>query len=119
MENPCDYDARANMMWASSLSHNDLTGCGRENALPVHQLEHALSGEFDSVAHGAGLAAIWCSWARYVYDANINRWLQYAKNVWNLAIWAATSPNVNPSPLKFMRAGRSQLFLIACSSRVK
>ena len=86
IKNPRDYEARANMMWASSLAHNGLTQCGRECQLVVHQFEHEVSGMYPNVAHGAGLAAIWCSWARYVYSANISRWLQYAKNVWNLDI---------------------------------
>lgn len=83
MENPEDYEARANMMWASSLSHNDLTGCGRQNALPVHQLEHALSGEFDHIAHGAGLAVLFPAWAKYVYKYNIPRFAQFARRVWD------------------------------------
>lgn len=86
LKNPRDYEARANMMWASSLAHNGLTQCGREFQLVVHQFEHEVSGMYPEIAHGAGLAAIWCSWARYVYRANINRWLQYAHNVWNLEI---------------------------------
>jgi len=73
IKNPCDYDARANIMWASSLSHNDLTGCGRENALAVHQLEHALSGKFDKIAHGAGLSVLFPAWARYVYKYNTEK----------------------------------------------
>lgn len=85
-DNPEDYVARANMMWASSLAHNGLTNCGRTVQLVVHQLEHELSGMYHEIAHGAGLAALWCSWARYVYEANIPRWLQYAHNVWNLDI---------------------------------
>ncbi len=83
MENPEDYDARANMMWASSLSHNGLTGCGRENALPVHQLEHALSGEYDQIAHGAGLAMLFPAWAKYIYKHNISRFAQFARRVWD------------------------------------
>lgn len=83
MENPEDYDARANMMWASSLSHNDLTGCGRFNALPVHQLEHALSGEYDRIAHGAGLAVLFPAWAKYIYKHNIPRFAQFARRVWD------------------------------------
>lgn len=83
MENPRDYDARANMMWASSLSHNDLTGCGRENALPVHQLEHALSGEYDRIAHGAGLAVLFPAWDKYMYKHNIARFAQFARRVWD------------------------------------
>lgn len=81
MEDPSDYDARANMMWASSLSHNDLTGCGRQNALPVHQLEHALSGEYDRIAHGAGLAVVFPAWAKYIYKHNIPRFAQFARRV--------------------------------------
>lgn len=84
MKNPCDYDARANIMWASSLSHNNLTGCGRINALPVHQLEHAVSGEYDSVAHGAGLAVLFPAWAKYVYKHNIPRFAQFARRVWDI-----------------------------------
>ena len=83
MENPNDYEARSNMMWASSLSHNDLTGCGRENALPVHQLEHALSGEYDEIAHGAGLAVLFPAWAKYIYKHNTKRFAQFARRVWD------------------------------------
>ena len=86
LADPENYEARANMMWASSLAHNGLTGCGRKTQLVVHQLEHEVSGMYTQVAHGAGLAALWCSWARYVYKANINRWLQYAQNVWNVDV---------------------------------
>lgn len=86
LENPKNYEARANMMWASSLAHNGLTQCGRQFQLVVHQLEHEVSGMYPDVAHGAGLAALWCSWARYVYSYNINRWLQFAQNIWNMDI---------------------------------
>ncbi|MBP5639954.1 MAG: iron-containing alcohol dehydrogenase, partial [Victivallales bacterium] len=86
LANPCDYEARANMMWASSLAHNGLTQCGRSSQLVVHQLEHEVSGIYPKVAHGAGLAALWCSWARYVYKTNFMRWLQYASRIWNVDI---------------------------------
>lgn len=86
IENPRDYVARANMMWASSLAHNGLTQCGRSFQLTVHQFEHEVSGMYPQVAHGAGLAALWCSWARYVYQSNIPRFTQFAHNVWNLDI---------------------------------
>lgn len=84
MKNPKDYNARATVMWASSISHNDLTGCGRENMLAVHQLEHALSGEYDSIAHGAGLAVLFPAWSRYVYKANVPRFAQFARRVWEV-----------------------------------
>ena len=84
INNPSDYDARATLMWASSLSHNDLTGCGRENALPVHQIEHGLSGQFDHIAHGAGLAVLFPAWARYVYKECPERFSQFARRVWDV-----------------------------------
>ncbi len=85
IENPCDYDARATLMWASSLSHNDLTGAGRETFAPCHQIEHELSGMYDHVAHGAGLAVIFPAWAKYVYKAAPERFAQYAKDVFDVA----------------------------------
>lgn len=84
MENPESYDARATLMWASSLSHNDLTSCGRKAVLAVHQLEHALSGEFPEIAHGAGLAVLFPAWARYVYKLNPSRFAQFARRVWGV-----------------------------------
>lgn len=81
---PTDYDAHATIMWASSLSHNGLTGAGRENYLAVHQLEHALSGLYDNVAHGAGLAVLFPAWAKYVYKYNEKRFAQFARRVWDI-----------------------------------
>ncbi|MBS1445222.1 MAG: iron-containing alcohol dehydrogenase [Odoribacter sp.] len=78
--NPEDYRHRAQIMWAGSLAHNDLTGCGTVGDFATHELEHELSAMFD-VAHGAGLAALWCSWARYVYRENISRFVRFAVNV--------------------------------------
>ncbi|MCH5289320.1 MAG: iron-containing alcohol dehydrogenase [Treponema sp.] len=83
--NPADYDARAEIMWASSLSHNDLTGCGNGgNDFATHRLEHELGGMFD-VAHGAGLAALWGTWARYVYKDCLPRFKKFARAVWQVA----------------------------------
>ena len=81
MDEPDNYDARAEVMWAGSLSHNGLTGCGTDGGdWASHQLEHELGGMFD-VAHGAGLAAIWGNWARYVIDARPERFAQFAVKV--------------------------------------
>ena len=81
LKNPEDYDARAGLMWASSLSHNGLTGCGTDGGdWSCHQLEHELSGKYD-VAHGAGLCAVWSSWARTVMPANPARFAKFAVNV--------------------------------------
>ncbi len=84
MTDPENYEARATVMWASSLSHNNLTGCGRDNSLAVHQLEHALSGEFDHIAHGAGLAVLFPAWAGYIYKENIPRFARFGREVWGV-----------------------------------
>lgn len=80
MSDPQNYEARANIMWASSLSHNGLTGCGNGSDWATHKIEHELSGMFD-VSHGAGLAAVWGSWARYCREQNLPRFARLAKNV--------------------------------------
>ena len=78
---PTNYEARAEVMWAGSLSHNGLTGCGTDGGdWASHQIEHELGGMFD-VAHGAGLAAVWGSWARYVYKESIDRFVKFAECV--------------------------------------
>ena len=75
-----DYSSRAAIMWAGSLSHNDLTECGTEKDFACHKLEHELSGLF-GVTHGAGLAAIWGSWARYVMNRHMDRFVKFATEV--------------------------------------
>ncbi|MDR3051654.1 MAG: iron-containing alcohol dehydrogenase [Oscillospiraceae bacterium] len=80
MKRPEDYDARAELMWAGSLSHNGLTGTGRTGDFAAHQIEHELSGMFE-VAHGAGLAALWGSWARYVCRHDAARFARFAVEV--------------------------------------
>ena len=80
-DDPKNYDARAEVMWAGSLAHNGLTGCGNDGGdWMTHKLEHELGGLYD-VAHGAGLAAIWGSWARYVYKNCLPRFKKFAINV--------------------------------------
>ena len=80
-KDPNNYEARAEIMWAGSLSHNGLTGCGASGVdFATHGLEHELGGLYD-VAHGAGLAALWGSWARYVYKECLHRFYRFAIEV--------------------------------------
>ena len=65
---PTNYEARANLMLASSYSHNGLTGLGKKQFMRVHGLEHSLSGCYDEVAHGAGLSILWPAWCLFVLD---------------------------------------------------
>jgi hypothetical protein len=80
LSHPNDYRHRAQIMWAGSLAHNDLTECGLEKDFATHRLEHELSAVY-GVTHGAGLAALWGSWARYVMPKHVSRFVQYAVNV--------------------------------------
>lgn len=80
---PDNYEARATLMWASSLSHNDLTGCGKIRKFPVHKLEHPVSALHDSVSHGAGLSVLFPAWAQYVMQYDIPKFAQLANRVWD------------------------------------
>ena len=84
LEHPEDYRHRAQIMWAGSLAHNDLTECGTEKDFATHKLEHELSALF-GVTHGAGLAALWPSWARYVMQGHLSRFVQFAVKVMGVA----------------------------------
>ncbi len=83
MADPYDYEARANLMWAGMVAHNDLVGVGREQDWATHQMEHELSGLYD-VAHGAGLAVMFPAWMKYVMNQDLNRFVQFATRVWGV-----------------------------------
>lgn len=80
---PDNYHARAEMMWASTIAHNDLLSTGRIGDWASHGMEHELSGIYD-VAHGAGLAVVFPAWMRYVYKADVDLFAKYAVRVWNI-----------------------------------
>lgn len=80
LANPNDYDARANIMWAGMVAHNDICGVGREQDWATHQLEHELSGLYD-VAHGAGLAVMFPAWMKYNMKHDVMRFAQLAVRV--------------------------------------
>lgn len=80
LENPNDYDARANLMWAGMVAHNDICGVGREQDWGTHQLEHELSALYD-VAHGAGLAVMFPAWLKYTMNKDVMRFAQFAVRV--------------------------------------
>ncbi|GHV86230.1 NADH-dependent alcohol dehydrogenase [Spirochaetia bacterium] len=83
LDNPKDYDARAEIMWCGSLAHNNLAGTGRVGDFASHMIEHELSG-FNDVAHGAGLAVIVPNWMKYVYKHDLARFVQFAVRVFNI-----------------------------------
>ena len=82
IRNPEDYESRAVLMLMSSYSHNGLTNIGKPFGMPVHQLEHGLSGMYPSIAHGAGLAVLWPAWAKYYIQFDEDKFDRFARNVW-------------------------------------
>ena len=88
MANPDDYQARANIMWAGTLAHNDICGAGRVQDWASHGIEHELSALYDC-AHGAGLAVVMPAWMTYVCDADAARFARFARNVFGVGFGAA------------------------------
>ena len=80
LEDPHNYGARANLMWAGTLAHNNLCGVGREQDWATHHLEHQLSALYDC-AHGAGLAVMFPAWMEYTLNHNVMRFAQFAHRV--------------------------------------
>ena len=83
LDDPGDYDAMCEIFWASSLSHNNLTECGRGKDFSVHKLGHALSARYGAT-HGASLAAVWGAWAEELYRECLPRFRRYAERVWGI-----------------------------------
>lgn len=83
MANPRDYDARANIMWAGTVAHNNVCGVGRAQDWSSHGIEHELSALYDC-AHGAGLAVVMPAWMDYVMEADIARFARFAERVWDV-----------------------------------
>ncbi len=84
LKDPANYEARANLMWASSMALNGLTGSGKVGAWSCHPMEHELSAHYD-ITHGVGLAILTPSWMRYILkDETVDKFVDYAMNVWNL-----------------------------------
>lgn len=81
LENPNDYEARATLMWNGSLSHNGLTGLGLDYFMISHQIEHELSGMYDNISHGAGLAVVFPAWCRWAYKYDIPKFYDFATKI--------------------------------------
>jgi alcohol dehydrogenase len=83
LEDPNNYAARAEIMWAGTIAHNDMLSTGRIGDWASHRIEHELSALYD-IAHGAGLSIIFPAWMKYVYKHDINRFVQFAVRVWDV-----------------------------------
>ena len=85
VKQPDNYDAQSQLMWGSTIAHNDTLGVGRTQDWGSHQIEHELSARYD-VAHGAGLAVVFPAWMRYHYSKNVMRFAQFAVRVYGCAM---------------------------------
>lgn len=85
IDQPKNYEARANLMWASSLAINGLLDYGKNTAWSVHTLQHELTAYYDDLPHGIGLAILTPNWMNQVLDKdNMYKFVEYGKNVWNI-----------------------------------
>ncbi|MBA3072809.1 MAG: iron-containing alcohol dehydrogenase [Anaerolineae bacterium] len=83
LQNPKDYDAWSEIMWAGTVAHNNLLNTGRIGDWASHDIEHEISGIYD-IAHGAGLAVVFPAWMKYVWKHDVSRFVQWSVRVWNV-----------------------------------
>ena len=84
LEHPANYEARANLMWASSMALNGICGAGKYGAFSCHPIEHELSAYYD-ITHGVGLAIITPKWMKYVMnEANVDKFVDFSINVFGI-----------------------------------
>ncbi len=102
---PDNYEARANIMWAGTVAHNDIVGVGRSQDWNSHAIEHELSGLYDC-AHGAGLAVVMPAWMEFVYKHDVMRFSQMAVRVWGCEM---NFENPEETALKGIKAFRKFL----------
>ena len=84
IKNPKDYEARSNIMWSATLALNTIAGLSKTQDWEVHMIEHQL-GAYTDCAHGMGLAAISIPYYRYIYSYGLDKFVRFAKNVWNVS----------------------------------
>jgi len=96
------YEARANIMWAGTVAHNDIVGVGRSQDWNSHKIEHELSGLYD-VAHGAGLAVVMPAWMEFVYKHDVDRFVKMATRVFGCELDEANPENTAKAGIKAFR----------------
>lgn len=102
IENPDDYEARANIMWAGMLAHNNCCGVGRAQDWASHGIEHELSAVYDC-AHGAGLAVVFPAWMTYNMHHDVMRFAQLAVRVWGCEMDFANPENTAKAGIEALR----------------
>jgi alcohol dehydrogenase YqhD (iron-dependent ADH family) len=85
IKNPTNYEVRSNIMWSATMALNKITGLSKEQDWEVHMIEHQL-GAYTDCAHGIGLAIISIPYYNYIYPYGIDKFVKFAKNVWNVNV---------------------------------
>lgn len=93
LENPNDYTARSNLMWAATMAENRIIKLGKQCDFQAHQIEHQL-GAYTDCNHGCGLAVIHPTYYRHIYKDGMNKFIRFARNVWNVRAEGKTSDEV-------------------------
>lgn len=99
---PDNYEARANIMWAGMLAHNNCCGVGREQDWASHDIEHELSAVYDCT-HGAGLAVVVPAWMTYNMKHDVMRFAQLATRVWGCSMDFANPENTARQGIEALR----------------
>lgn len=103
LKNPKDYEARSNLMWASTLTLNTMAGLSKEQDWEVHMIEHQL-GAYTDCAHGMGLAAISIPYYRYIYSYGLDKFVRFAKEVWHVSEEGKTKDEVAKEGLEALES---------------
>lgn len=102
VQNPANYEAQANIMWAGMMAHNNSVGVGRSQDWASHDIEHELSATYDC-AHGAGLAVVFPAWMTYNMKQDINRFAQLAVRVWGCQMDFANPENTAKAGIEALK----------------
>lgn len=113
LANPDDYDARANIMWAGMVAHNNIVGVGRKQDWSSHGLEHELSALYGAT-HGAGLAVIFPAWMKYTMSHDVMRFAQIA-----VRVFGCNMDFSNPEKTARLGITRLEKFWSACGLPIR
>lgn len=104
LENPYNYESRAEIMWAGSVAHNETLGVGRRKDMGTHDIGHEISAMYDTV-HGVTISVLMPSWMRYVYKTDVNRFVRYA-----IEVFKVENDHENPEKVALEGIARTEEF---------
>ncbi|MDR1774568.1 MAG: iron-containing alcohol dehydrogenase [Clostridioides sp.] len=110
IENPLDYESRSNIMWSATIGLNTITGLSKQQDWQVHSIEHQL-GAYTDCAHGMGLAAISVPYYRYIYKYGLDKFVRFAKEVWNVSEFE--DERINLSEYKKLNSSNEASFILS------